>query len=310
MTDEDRYSARTGAVPELIVWVDRIGTAISRLEEEHLPRGFPLDFSPASLQSLESFLLDVYSPADGQAHGTGLIDDAMAYLGETLLRITGGQWGWSIRPLSDVAGQPVIVPDPALHPPLAVADLIRQALAARTGSELSIAAALEATTTTFRERHLGWKPVKDHTPGVDPEPEEARHPWLTRWLTERKHHFPAWAADTGLPEATWDFSPASLDEMERLVSQRFTTEDEFEAAHDEPFLQGACWYTGEVARRNYRAAWAYRDPDEGNPWTGIPLMTQPGVRDGNIADPLSELSGALTDESGFLRECLENYQSP
>ncbi|MFE0193049.1 hypothetical protein [Streptomyces sp. NPDC058989] len=308
MTRED--TVRTSGVADLIVWFDHMREVMDRLEER-LPADADLDFSVKSLAHVEAALLDHYTE-DEPEPGGGFIDDAMPYLGEVLLRITGGCWGWDTEPFGELDGQPVTVPDKELGlAPVAPAMLIGEALSRRTGRELTdTAKRLERAVAVLREQRPDWEPVKDHTPGMDPDPKRDQHPWLTGWLAEREQHFAVWAEETGRPAGTWDFSPASLDALEALVRERFTTKDAFKTAKEGAFLQGACWYVGEVARRDRGAAWAYRDPIEGNTRTGKPLMTQPGVRNGNVASPMGELYGVLRNEDkGVLRERLNSYRA-
>ncbi|MFI1740840.1 hypothetical protein [Streptomyces sioyaensis] len=69
---------------------------------------------------------------------------------------------------------------------------------------------------------------------------------------------------------------------------------------------------GEVARLERDAAWYYLDPSEHDThWAGDPLMNQPGVRDGNLASPMSELyvTAVLDREGVVLRERLDWYES-
>ncbi|WP_354645348.1 hypothetical protein [Kitasatospora camelliae] len=306
---------RTGVVPDLIVWIDHVPEAIDRLGEEHLPDDVRLDFSLESLAHLEAALLGHFTMEGPVEPGSGFVNDAMAYLGEVLLTVAGGGWGWDTAPVGEVEGHPVVVPDAALAlAPVAPMLLIGQALSGRTGDEFSAAAGrLGEAVAGLRKERPGWEPVKDHTPGVDPEPEVPEHPWLAGWLAERKRAFPTWVQETGQVEGIWDFSASSLDVLERLAKERVWSEDRFEAAAPGLFLQGAAWYVGEVARRARGAAWAYMDPEEhDSTWAGEPYMTQPGVRDGNIASPMAELYAAAVmaqeGESGVLRERLSWYE--
>ncbi|MET9372726.1 hypothetical protein ABZX98_01030 [Streptomyces sp. NPDC002992] len=308
-------SVRTGGVPDLIVWIDHVPEAIDRLREESLPEETRLDFGVESLPRLEAALLRHYAPDAPAEPGVALVNDAMAYLGEVLLTVAGGGWGWDTEPVGEVEGRPVVVPDAALGlEPVAPMLLVERALSRRTGDEFAAAARrLSDAVAGLREERPDWEPVKEHTPGVDPEPEVALHPWLAGWLAERERAFAAWVQETGQPAETWDFSASSLDVLERLTKERFSSGPHFEASEPESFLQGAVWYLGEVARRSRGAAWSYMDPEEHDTtWAGQPYLTQPGVRDGNIASPMAELYAASVmageDESGVLRERLSWYK--
>ncbi|WP_406304817.1 hypothetical protein OHA61_24440 [Streptomyces sp. NBC_00885] len=308
-------TVRTGGVPDLIVWIDHVPDAIDRLREEHLPDDVRLDFGVESLAHVEAALLRHHAAEGSEELGSGFVNDATAYLGEVLLTVAGGGWGWDTEPAGDVEGHPVVVPDAALGlPPVAPVLLIGEALSSRTGHELTTAARrLGEAVDGLRKERPDWEPVKEHTPGVDPEPEVPVHPWLADWLAERERAFSAWVEETGLTEETWDYSASSLDVLERLAKERVPSAQRFEAAEPGLFLQGAAWYVGEVARRMRGAAWAYMDPEEhDSTWAGQPYMTQPGVRDGNIAAPMAELYAAAVmaeeGESGVLRERLSWYK--
>ncbi|MGH3737106.1 MAG: hypothetical protein ACRDT6_16050 [Micromonosporaceae bacterium] len=301
-------TARTGGSTDLYFWIDQIPDAFDRLRDDHLPEEIQLDYTIESLSYLETGLVD-YTLDGERALPSGFCDDAMAYLGEVLLTIGGGAWGWdTAASLGELDGEPVVCPDEALGlAALAPLLLIEQALTERTGQVFSnTATRLAEAVAALREQRPGWEPVKQHTHGVDPLPEEPRHPWLAGWLAKRERTFAAWTEETGKP-AAWDFSPESLDVLGGLVRDRFATEPEFEAAEDALFLQGAAWYVGEVARRERGAVWTYRDRDEDAMWTGEPIMTQPGVREGNTASPMSELYACLEFGPAMLREALDSY---
>ncbi|MFF8912194.1 hypothetical protein ACF08M_02460 [Streptomyces sp. NPDC015032] len=88
--------------------------------------------------------------------------------------------------------------------------------------------------------------------GVAPQ----THPDLLTWLTERAQSFEHWAEDTSTPE-TWDFSPQSLDTLEDLIHNQYSSNAESLTARRNAFLQGACWYIGEVVCRTRGAVWKF-----------------------------------------------------
>lgn len=90
---------------------------------------------------------------------------------------------------------------------------------------------------------------------------------------------------------------------------------EFDAAREEPFVQGACWYLGEVVRRNRGAVWQHTpfEPAAGpgtpgsreSGWTGVPLVDQPTKRGGAAAVPLLCLRDLFTGKpADHLRDLL------
>jgi hypothetical protein len=80
----------------------------------------------------------------------------------------------------------------------------------------------------------------------------ADNPRLNAWLAEQEAAFPAWAGETG---QQWDFTPESLDRLEDLLRDRFSTWDEVKAAEADPIVSVPAWYLGEVQNRHHGTAW-------------------------------------------------------
>ncbi|MER5683858.1 hypothetical protein [Streptomyces sp. NPDC002205] len=128
----------------------------------------------------------------------------------------------------------------------------------------------------------------DHS--IDPQ----THPDLSAWLAERAQSFERWAETTSTPEA-WDFSPQSLDALEDLIRSRYDNDAETLTARRDAFLQGACWYIGEVVRRTQGAVWKF----EPFAVKGAELPSLFGEADpsGVIDDPCVGLPGEGTEEA-------------
>ncbi|MGW9119563.1 hypothetical protein ACWGRV_23530 [Streptomyces sp. NPDC055663] len=128
----------------------------------------------------------------------------------------------------------------------------------------------------------------DH--GVDPQ----TRPDLAAWLTERAQSFGHWAEATRTPGA-WDFSPQSLDTLEDLIRSRYDSGAKSLAARRDAFLQGACWYIGEVVCRARGAVWKF----EPFAVKGAELPSLFGEADpsGAIDDPCVGVPGEDTDEA-------------
>lgn len=85
-----------------------------------------------------------------------------------------------------------------------------------------------------------------------------RHPQLLDWLAARSAAHSAWCEETGAAgEDAWDFSPGSLDVLEQLIRDRYRDEEHVHADRLGSFLQGACWYVGEVAVRRLGYQWRF-----------------------------------------------------
>ncbi|MFB6779196.1 hypothetical protein ACFCX0_17625 [Streptomyces sp. NPDC056352] len=128
----------------------------------------------------------------------------------------------------------------------------------------------------------------DH--GIDPQ----THPDLPAWLAERARNFEHWAEATGTP-GTWDFSPRSLDALEALVRSRFDSDAETLTARRDAFLQGVCWYIGEVVCRTRGTVWKF----EPFAVKGAELPSLFGEADpsGVIDDPCVGMPGEDTEEA-------------
>jgi hypothetical protein len=304
---------------QLQKWIRGLPYQVLLLEKVFFPRETAHDYSPASLGSLEAQLLEHSASVQDPEQLSEVAGSAAAYLGEVLLGTAGGGWGWNTRPVGDLPGQPVVCPDPELElSPVAPLLLIAHALRVRTGT--AFAEEVERLREAVRERQQEdpeWEPVKEHTPSVDPTLPLPEHPTLTAWLAERSTALSAWAADAFEGAWRWNFHPDTLDWLETVVRRRFATAEEFDAARDEPFVQGACWYMGEVIRRAKGAVWQYVPFDpEAEPfapgsresaWTEVPFVDQPDKRVGGAAVPLGCLRELFLQEAdGTPKESLRD----
>ncbi|MFI1497247.1 hypothetical protein [Streptomyces platensis] len=291
-------------------WLDELPYQLLLLERVLLPEDFPFDYGPLSLDALEAQLLEQDSSGQESGQRAEFVESATACLGEVLLGVAGGAWGWNTRPVDGRPGQPVICPDPELElSPIAPMLLISYALRVRTGTAFAEEMARLRQAVTARQQAIpGWQPVKEHTPLVDPRVARPEDPVLSAWLAERSEGLSAWVEDAFDGAWRWNFHPGTLDWLEAVVKQRFATVVEFDADRNEPFVQGACWYLGEVIRRNKGAVWQYIpfDPDaepgapgsRENVWTEVPFVDQPEKRIGGAAIPLECLRELLQEGEG------------
>ncbi|TXC96106.1 hypothetical protein [Streptomyces sp. ISID311] len=290
-------------------WIGDLPYQLLLLEKVFLAGEFCFDYTPRSLDALEAHLLERDESVQDPQQRAELVESAMAYLGEVLLGVAGGGWGWNTRPVDDLPGQPVVRPDPELElSPVAPRLLIAHALRVGTGAAFGKEVERLRQAVTARQQEVpGWQPAKEYTPHVDPTAPLPEDPVLTAWLAERSEALPAWAEDAFNGSWRWNFHPDTLDWLEAVVQQRFATVEGFDAARDEPFVQGACWYMGEVIRRNKGAVWQYFpfDPDAepGAPgsresvWTEVPFVDQPDKRVGGAAIPLGCLRELFLEEA-------------
>ncbi|WP_327354917.1 hypothetical protein [Streptomyces sp. NBC_01304] len=295
---------------ELRNWIFDMPEVLREMRAEVLDEDFPFDFGVATLDALEAHMLDEFpSASDTVSMDFRPTRCAMAYLGEVLLSIAGGQWGWNRREVRGSArgrpGHPVICPDPALGlKPTAPLLLITYARAHRTGGAFAWEAErLRRAVADLKEQDPDWEPATVLHPAEAERRSGTDHPDLLRWLDERARAFPAWAEEAGAPKQ-WDFGPDTLDLLEDVVRGRFADDESVDAAKGSPFVQGAVWYIGETVRRHRDGVvWQYQP---GTPYTkaedavlfgpgefgvfNTPLLGQPGLREGNRAYPLGILN--------------------
>ncbi|MFF3844129.1 hypothetical protein [Streptomyces sp. NPDC002328] len=293
-------------------WLDDLQVLAARLQQVHLPGDFPFDYTPASLAALEEALLDE-EPDDAFRRA------ATVYAGEVLMDICGGRW--DVDPdTGGEDGEPFVRPDPALGlPPLSVAVLIDVALAERSGEVFTRELEqLADAVAGLRRSAPGREPVKERSP-LDPIGPQPVDEWLQGWLADRQAAHPDWArrlsgvgavSMAGAGEAReWDFSPDSLDALERQVRERYRTLADFDADREGPFLQGAVWYLGQVICLHHDSTWVHWaiEPDAprgshhhaDNPWSGIPFTHQPHRRQAHPCDPLDMLRGLVRYGAGY-----------
>lgn len=231
------------------------------------------------LADFEAFLLDWLPNPSAAADRSArdLVTRAIAYLGETLMWVGGGQWVWSTR---DLAAMRCVAFDVELGlEPLAPLRVINEAVRVRDGREFDRALALlEAALALRRVDDPEWAPTKDATPGLDSVPQGTPHPELLTWLAEGEAAFASLLADRG----RWDFSAQSPDRLEALTRERIVAPDDADNPQHHTFLQAAAWYLGETIRRHKDAQWAYLpgELDEYNQWIGRPCV-KPYFRDGH-----------------------------
>lgn len=286
-------------------FLNGIQPGMAGMEAYVVPEGESLDFSRASLATVEDIVLGRFDVPDDLTHPgeKDFVETVTGYLGETLLRVTGGRWIWDDDPDSPAHDLPVLEPDQALGlnygSPL---HLMAVAVRERDGHQFEHAYdQWHEATERHRADNPSWTPVKERTPGLDPVAPDTSG-YLESWLTERASTFDAWAARYG-GGTTWDFSPGSLDALQALVVRTVPTADDLETPEHQEFSDGAAWYLGEVLLTAKGGEWRYQagEREYGNPFLGYQYVEQPGKR-GGTTTPILLLSLVLEDrEPGFLR---------
>lgn len=269
-------------------WLDWSAGLIELTDDAYLQGAVELDYSEASLRALEAVVRDRYNSSVQVLGDDPFAAGVVAYLGETLMRLAGGAWGWTAEALPDtelidpslqsvpthrwhisggdepdVVGQPIVQPDPALG--LAALAPISLLLGTIDRPEPGLWTAtygqLRQAVDDYAASNPGWAPVKEHTLADGPATPPTSSV-LDEWLARRHAGFPDWTARYG---NDWDFSVESLDRLAGLAVQITPDVADFDPAKNE-FVDGAIYYLGEVFRRAVPATWVYREfRDEEDP---------------------------------------------
>lgn len=99
----------------------------------------------------------------------GFIDGFAAYVGDTLLKVAAGTWGWDHNPEHGLPPQAVVQPDKRLDlPAVWPLSLLSAAVNERSGRVLANAhAALQSDVAAWLAEDPGWFPVDIGPLGVD-----------------------------------------------------------------------------------------------------------------------------------------------
>ncbi|WP_030762759.1 MULTISPECIES: hypothetical protein [unclassified Streptomyces] len=277
-------------------WLEGMQPRLAGLADFELPAGSLPDHSPASLARLEAELVARVEP------GADFMERVAGYVGEALLTVAGGGWGWD-----EARALPVVLPDPELDlPAVCPAELVERARRHREGDTFGRSVRdLERAVADKRAASPGWTPRRQPTPGNGRELTRSGSDYLDGWLAEHAAGLPAWLTTYAERPDRWDFSRGSLDELEATTRRLVPGPAELSAYPG--FADGAAWYLGEVLRPAMRAQWSYHpgEPDGDNMFTGRPFLDQL-VPDGKVAVPFLLLQIVLANrEPGLLVQIFE-----
>jgi hypothetical protein len=119
-----------------------------------LPDDIDLDHSVESLHRLGRFVVEEFDSGDDNS--TMLLDGIAGYLGESLLRVTGGSWGWD-----DATDRPLVRPDERLGlDPVSPKDLFDAVLEDETPDGFAqVWSAWVDAARRYRREHPSWIPT-------------------------------------------------------------------------------------------------------------------------------------------------------
>ncbi|RJO71406.1 hypothetical protein D5S18_24865 [Nocardia panacis] len=244
-----------------------------------IPDDVVLDHSAQSLEMFVDVMDDVDDVPDFD-------EAAAAYIGQTLLVLAGGEWGWDDAPDSSTFGQPLVVPSPELGlAPLAPIALMGEG----DNAIIDTYVCWEQAVNRHTAAHPDWRPVKAHTPGLDlpTETSDSNCDRLSAWLVQRERGFPHWVAVYG-SGTEWDFSPSTLDDLAGVLFRVTPTPEQFGDPTNAEFVESATWYLGETMRRADPGEWIAGERNfhlrkhPGDDWSPTPKLDLEGaVRDGN-----------------------------
>jgi hypothetical protein len=117
------------------------------------------------------------------------------------------------------------------------------------------------------------------------------NPRLRHWLAVHRAVFCTWGEETG---GGWNFRMESLDRLEQAIRSRYSSYEEVKAAEaaDEPWLQVAYWYLGEVFVRSHGFEWQQRPGDAPD---DKPFVIQAGGTGGIDEEEGEELAACNPD---------------
>ncbi|MEE2853092.1 MAG: hypothetical protein VX424_10630 [Actinomycetota bacterium] len=263
-------------------WDSGIAPAVGGLQDNATARGLQLDYSIESLRAVESVIRTLFDEPEYVLHAEErpLVQALMAYVGLSLIRLTGGRWDWDDEPgfaqrarpaLADAPlaeavatpiwtwpdaedaapGIPVAVPGDGLGlEPVSPLHLLLATVADRPEDDSGPVA---RTYSAWRAK-VSTAP-KPGVPGIDIFDSPTASTELDSWLTARQQEFAGWASRY---PGTWDYSPDSIDAVTELAFKLTPTTDEFNDPANADFVEGASWYVGEVLLRSVGVRWAHR----------------------------------------------------
>jgi hypothetical protein len=287
-----------GAEGPLAVWLDTIYFKILRHIDVELP-DLHLDYSVESLRGLESSVLDRFGePGDVSFFEERLfLEGVVAYLGESLMRLAGGSWGWTAgdNPEGFPGGMPLVRPDPVVGlDPVSPVHLVQEAVGSGDGERFTaLYRDWEGAVDRAKRASPSRRPHKEPTTLDSPEPPDQ----LAGWLARHDQAFPDWVAAYA-PDGAWDFSPGSLPALQELVRRLAPTRAELHDPANRDFVEGAAWYLGEVMGRGMGGRWNSNDRD-------FPYVEKLGPWD-STSIPMIALENAL-DRPGYLSAHYDNF---
>ncbi|QXJ20008.1 hypothetical protein AGRA3207_000635 [Actinomadura graeca] len=141
--------------------------------------------------------------------------------------------------------------------------------------------------------------------------------FLDGWTSGMDAELARWRSEY-LPEGfPFDFSPASLDELEPIVLERLSGWDSVIASGGDPFVSGAVRYLGESMLREVPSRWGYQDLGLSDAYDRIPMIrsntpqgfTQTVVPLHRLAALAKERErGMLAESSRFLQDAVDAHR--
>ncbi|OBF68494.1 hypothetical protein A5753_02595 [Mycobacterium sp. 852002-51971_SCH5477799-a] len=263
-------------------WESGIAPAVGGLQDNATARGLQLDYSIESLRAVESVTRTLFDEPEHvlRAEERSLVQALMAYVGVSLIHLTGGRWEWDDEPrfaqrarppLTDASlaeavathnwawpdiehaavGIPIAVPGDGLGlEPVSPLHLLLATVADRPEND---SGPLARTYSTWQTR--GATPPKPGVVGIDIYDTPAASTGLDAWLAARRQGFGAWGARYPGP---WDNKPESIDALTELTHNVTPTVESLYDSANADFVDGATWYLGEMLCHADPARWVDR----------------------------------------------------
>ncbi len=221
-------------------WTASVAGHIRGLLPLTLPAEIILDTSLESVRRLEQIVLQHVDDEEFDL-------DVAAYLGESLLRTSGGRWAWNREPIAKCEHTGI--------DDVPLIQLIQLARKWRDGKTFArVYGAWRKAAAERRSSDAAWQPAKPPTPGLDPAPAPTV---LERWAAQQEKAFESWIADYGAGR-DWDFSYESLQALGAIVLAQTPTREALVHSDNSAFTAPVVWYYGETLRRCKPSQWNYQ----------------------------------------------------
>jgi len=281
-------------------WIMVMDPRLAGFEDFVMPAEWSGDFSRESLIELERFILTSWPDKKAflEEADPNFVDGATRYIGESFMRLAGGEWFLDEDPDFIYSGFPVFRFDSENKTAVSPFHLMTTILARRNGEVLGRMWDGNERSVTRRRQNEGpgWTPRRSPMPGLVTEPLPSS-PEVERWTRRVPALIDALRRRAGRRAAELDLSVRSLGVVSELLLEDGAS-DAFSSGAVQDAKDPYVAYVGEVALAAAGGSWVLVDGprDSKNPFVGRPFVERLGDSD----DPREILVGAAVDRALLL----------